>query len=172
MIGLIVGVGMAAFETYSYKCRKQQIDYDSAMLLKFAIFLCSSMANVLFALAAILNLYIYYVFESQGTVKALPPFEQLSMIKLFYLFALFLKVFAIRSIGWGRELKLAKFQNFFRFLFNFQAVKFAYVLLQQINCDIFFIDWERPRVFEHQITLKPTNNLDTPSICSSVSHCS
>lgn len=53
--------------------------------------------------------------------------------------------------------------------FGFQSVKFAYVLAQQIHCDIFFIDWERPRVFEHQITLKPTNNLDTPSICSSVS---
>lgn len=92
MIGLIIGVGMAAFETYSYKCRKQQIDYDSAMFLKFGIFLCSAMANVLFALAVILNLYLYYVFESQNTVKALPPFEQLSMIKIFYLLALLLKV--------------------------------------------------------------------------------
>lgn len=92
MIGLMVGVGLAAFETYSYKCRKQQIDFDSTIFLKFSIFLSSSMANVLFALAAILNLYIFYVYESQDTVKALPPFEQLSMIKIFYLLALLLKV--------------------------------------------------------------------------------
>lgn len=56
-----------------------------------------------------------------------------------------------------------------KFVFFFlQAIKFGNVLSEQIYCDIFFIDWERPRVFEHQITLKPTNNLDTPSICSSV----
>lgn len=97
MIGLIVGVGMAAFETYSYKCRKQQIDYDSAIFLKFGIFLCSSMANVLFALAAILNLYIYSVYESQDVVRALPPFEQLSMIKIFYILALLLKVCPLRT---------------------------------------------------------------------------
>lgn len=52
---------------------------------------------------------------------------------------------------------------------QFQAVKFGQHIGQQIDCDIFFIDWERPKVFEHQITLKSTNNLDTPSICSSVS---
>lgn len=92
MIGVIIGVGMAAFETYSFKCRKQQVDYDSGIFLKFGIFLCSSMANILFAIAVILHLFIYYVYESQNTVKALPPFEQLSMIKIFYLLALLLKV--------------------------------------------------------------------------------
>lgn len=165
MIGMMVGVGWAAFETYSYKCRKQQVDFDSAIFLKFGIFFCSSMANVLFALAAILNLYIYYVYKSQNTVKALPPFEQLSMIKSFYLLALVLKVSFLNVCPRFGGCQLIVVRRL-----NFQSVKFAYVLLQQINCDIFFIDWERPRVFEHQITLKPTNNLDTPSICSSVSN--
>lgn len=41
---------------------------------------------------------------------------------------------------------------------------------QQVHCDIFFIDWERPRVFEHHISLRTVmGGMDTPSITSSVS---
>lgn len=67
------------------------------------------------------------------------------------------------------DFSLEKVFIYFNEVNLFQVVKFGHHLMQQINCDIFFIDWERPRVFEHQITLKSTNNLDTPSICSSVS---
>lgn len=49
-----------------------------------------------------------------------------------------------------------------------QAIKVAQHFWQQVHCDIFFIDWERPRVFEHQISLRTVGGLDTPSISSSV----
>lgn len=116
------------------------MDIDASILLKFVIFLCSSIGNVLFGLAVILNLYIYYVFKTQNVVRVLPPFDELTTIKVFYVLALFCKF-----------------------------VKLGHILHRQISSDLFFVDWERPRVFEHQITLKPTNNLDTPSVCSSVS---
>lgn len=38
---------------------------------------------------------------------------------------------------------------------------------QQCNIDVFFIDWERPKIFDNHLTTK--NNLDTPSISSGVS---
>lgn len=152
---------MAIFQTLSFKRRKQQNDIDSPILIKFSINLCSTMATVLFGSAAFLTIYIYILYKTQRTVKILPPFEELKMIKFFFVLAFILKVWAIRIL-----LLLFTYSNQANL---FQSVKFGHHLAQQINCDLFFIDWERPRVFEHQITLKSTNNLDTPSICSSVS---
>lgn len=137
---IIGGAGAAVFETFTYKNRKQQTDIDTSILLKFIVFLCSSMGNVLFALGAILNFYLYFEYNTQHVVRVLPPFEDLTTIKIFYVVALACK-----------------------------AIKLSHMLMRQINCEITFIDWERPKVFENQITLKPTSNLETPSICSSVS---
>lgn len=40
------------------------------------------------------------------------------------------------------------------------------MIWEQSHIDIFLIDWERPKVFDHH----PRNHLDTPSISSSVIH--
>ncbi|XP_055326927.1 meckelin [Sitodiplosis mosellana] len=137
-MALAAAFGMAIFQTLSFKRRKQQNEFDSFLLVKFLINCCSTLGTVLFASAAFLTVYIYFIYKSQNIVKVLPPFGELKIIKFFFILSFVLKI-----------------------------IKFCHHLGQQINCDIFFIDWERPRVFEHQITLKSTNNLDTPSICSS-----
>lgn len=139
-MSIFAGVGAAVFETFIYKNRKQQPDVDTSVLVKFIVFLCSSMGNVLFLMGATLNFYLYYEYKTQHVVRVLPPFSDLTTIKIFYVVALVCK-----------------------------SIKLAHMLLRQINCEITFVDWERPRMFEHQIMLKPTSNLETPSICSSVS---
>lgn len=156
------GFGMAIFQTLSFKRRKQQNEFDSFLLVKFLINCCSTLGTILFASAAFLTVYIYFIYKTQHIVKVLPPFGELKMIKFFLILSFVLKVLTLFI-----AMNLI-FLNV-NFLINFQIIKFCHHLGQQINCDIFFIDWERPRVFEHQITLKSTNNLDTPSICSSVS---
>lgn len=50
--------------------------------------------------------------------------------------------------------------------FAFQVLSLVQVLWQQCNIDIFFIDWERPRVYDHHIAMR--NNIETPSISSGV----
>lgn len=91
-MGITAAIGMAIFQTFSHKQRKQQIDYDSTMLMQFGIYLCSTMANVFFGLAIILNIYIYFIYKTQHTVKVLPPFDELKMIKTFFVLAFLLKV--------------------------------------------------------------------------------
>lgn len=152
---------MAIFQTFSYKRRKQQNDVDSMLLLRFAVNFCSTIGTILFGTATFLTIYIYFVYKTQNVVKVLPPFGELGLIKVFFILAFILKVSHCipNYIIISASTKMIK---------NLQAIKFGHHLSQQIDCDIFFIDWERPRVFEHQITLKSTNNLDTPSICSSV----
>lgn len=155
--------GLALFQTISYKRRKQQNDMDSSIFIKFLINCCSTMGTVLFGSAVILTIYIYFLYKTQQTVQVLPPFDELKLIKWFLILAFVLKVSNFFHFKWILQ-KNSRYQN----TFKFKAVKFGQHISQQIDCDIFFIDWERPRVFEHQITLKSTNNLDTPSICSSV----
>lgn len=165
---LVAAVGMAIFQTISFKRRKQQQnDIDSLLLVEFCINCCSTVGTVLFASAATLIVYIYVVYKTQNVVRVLPPFSELKLIKFFFCFAFILKVrILIRSyFFFFKSLTLIELS----FIFEFQLIKFCYHLNHQMNSDIFFIDWERPKVFEHQITLKSTNNLDTPSICSSVS---
>lgn len=164
-MSLVAAVGMAIFQTISFKRRKQQqTDIDSLLLVEFCINCCSTVGTVLFASAATLIVYIYFVYKTQYVVRVLPPFSELKLIKFFFCFAFILKVrfkFNIFCFFCFILIELS-------FTFLSQLVKFCYHLGYQMNSDIFFIDWERPKVFEHQITLKSTNNLDTPSICSSV----
>lgn len=83
---------MAIFQTLSFKRRKQQNDFDSFLLAKFMINCCSTMGTVLFCSAAFLTVYIYFVYKTQLIVKVLPPFDELRMIKFFFVLALILKV--------------------------------------------------------------------------------
>lgn len=161
-MAFVAAVGMAIFQTITFKRRKQQNDFDSYLFIKFGINCCSTLGTMLFGSAAILTIYIYFVYKTQYVVQVLPPFSELRMIKCFFILAFVLKV----NCHFTGRIRVQNLIDSFYFL---QMVKFGHLLGQQINCDIFFIDWERPKVFEHQITLKSTNNLDTPSICSSVS---
>lgn len=91
-MAVAAAIGMAIFQTFSFKRRKQQNDIDSLILIKFAINLCSTMATVLFGSAAFLTIYIYIIYKTQSTVQILPPFGELQMIKFFFILAFILKV--------------------------------------------------------------------------------
>ena len=154
---MILGFTLALFETYSYKSRQQKLLFDSEIFTKFLIFLCSNVANALFAVATILTLHIFCLQKSQTTVKILPPIKEQDMIEIFFISAFILKVASLYA---PLRISLKLFPCF-------QSIKLIQHLWSQINCDVFFIDWERPRIFEQQITLRPlTSNLDTPSISS------
>lgn len=91
-IAIAAALGMAIFQTLSFKRRKQQNDIDSVILVKFLINCCSTMGTVLFCSAAFLTVYVYFVYKTQHVVKVLPPFEELKLIKCFFIFAFILKV--------------------------------------------------------------------------------
>lgn len=92
-MSLVMAVGMAIFQTISFKRRKQQQnDIDSLLLVEFCINCCSTIGTVLFASAATLIVYIYFVYKTQYVVRVLPPFSELRLIKFFFCFAFILKV--------------------------------------------------------------------------------
>lgn len=92
-MSLVAAVGMAIFQTISFKRRKQQQnDIDSLLLVEFCINCCSTVGTVLFASAATLIVYIYFVYKTQSVVRILPPFSELKLIKFFFCFAFVLKV--------------------------------------------------------------------------------
>lgn len=91
-MAFVAAIGMAIFQTISFKRRKQQNEIDSFLLVKFGINCCSTLGTVLFASAAVLTIYIYFVYKTQYVVRVLPPYDELKMIKFFFVVAFILKV--------------------------------------------------------------------------------
>lgn len=102
-MSLVAAIGMAIFQTISFKRRKQQQnDTDTVLLVEFGINCCSTVGTVLFASAATLIVYIYFVYKTQYIVRILPPFSELKLIKFFFCFAFILKVrFHLRIFVFG-----------------------------------------------------------------------
>lgn len=65
---------------------------DSLIFIKFIINCCSTLGTVLFGSATILTIYVYCLFKTQQTVQVLPPFDELKLIKWFFILAFILKV--------------------------------------------------------------------------------
>lgn len=131
---------MSILKTISYKTRQNKIYYDMEIFSNFTVNLFSYISNALFGASVIILIYVFIVYKTQKVVKILLPIEENELIKAFICTAFVLKAF-----------------------------KICYTLWKQINVDIFFIDWERPRIFENTILGTTKSHLDTPSMCSSVS---
>lgn len=131
---------MSILKTVSYKTRQNKTYYDMEIFLNFIVNLFSYISNALFTASVIILLYVFIVYKTQKIVHILLPIEEKELVHVFICIALILKVF-----------------------------KICYTLWIQINIDIFFIDWERPRIFENTILGTTKSHLDTPSMCSSVS---
>lgn len=56
------------------------------------------MGTVLFGSAAILTIYIYFLYKTQQIVQVLPPFDELKLIKWFFILAFILKVILIKNL--------------------------------------------------------------------------
>lgn len=131
---------MSILKTISYKTRQNKIYYDMEIFMNFVVNLFSYISNALFASSVIILLYVFTVYKTQQIVNILLPIEEKDLVHVFICTAFILK-----------------------------AIKICYTLWIQINIDIFFIDWERPRIFENTILGTTKSHLDTPSMCSSVS---
>lgn len=84
-------IGMAVFQTVTLKKRKQQNGMDSFILVNLLIHCCSTIGTVLLGSSASLTIYIYWVYKTQNTIEALPPFDELKLIKFFWVMAFILK---------------------------------------------------------------------------------
>lgn len=87
-----------AYISYVYRKRDQSLFYDTAMVLKFIIFLCSNVANALFIVASLPTLYLYIEFNHQRTLKVVAPFPQEHLIEFFFVAAFVMKVCVCRSV--------------------------------------------------------------------------
>ncbi|XP_059621814.1 meckelin [Phlebotomus argentipes] len=130
-IFLLLAFVLAIFEAIAYKTRQHKLIYDLDVFCKFTVFLLSKVGSSLFAIVIIICLYIHFTFKGQTTVRLLLPLPVETLLRILTGVALALK-----------------------------SVKLAQHLWQIAHIDIFFIDWERPRIFEQR------NQLDTPSVCS------
>lgn len=131
---------ISILKTISYKTRQNKIYYDMEIFLNFMANLFSYISNALFVASVIILIYVFIVYKTQKIVHILLPIEERELVHVFICIAFVLK-----------------------------ALKIVYTLWIQINIDIFFIDWERPRIFENTILGTTKSHLDTPSMCSSVS---
>lgn len=131
----------AMIRAMSYKIRQNKMDYDFEIFGYFFVQLCSNIATSLFVVAIILSAMIFWVYKSQTVVTLLMPVNEKSLIEIFITIAFVLKLFRIIEM-----------------IYNIS------------NIDIFFIDWERPKLFENHAQMNfgyTKNTLDTPSMCSS-----
>lgn len=91
-MAFVLAIGMAIFQTISFKRRKQQNDFDTYLFVTFGINCCSTLGTILFASASFLTIYIYFVYKTQYVVHVLPPYGELRMIKVLFILAFILKV--------------------------------------------------------------------------------
>lgn len=123
----------------SYKLRQNKMEYDFEIFVYFTIQLCSNVATSLFIIAIILSLIIFFIYKTQSVVTIMIPVHEHRMIEIFVAIAFSLKFLKI--------------------------IEIVYCIS---NIDIFFIDWERPKLFDNHNHYGFTRNtLDTPSMCSS-----
>ncbi|KAJ6624104.1 Meckelin, partial [Pseudolycoriella hygida] len=130
---LVAAAIISLFRGYCYKTRQRRQFYDIDIFFKFVVFLCSNVANALFIYAAFISIYVLIIIQTQSIVKILLPIDEQNLIEVFVYVAVALKTISVVHLIW-----------------------------QQSHVDIFLIDWERPKMFDHH----PKNHLDTPSISS------
>lgn len=94
---LITAFAIALFQTYVYRKRNQSLFYDTAMILKFVVFLSSNVANAIFIVASLLTLYLFIEFKHQKTLKVVAPFPEEHLIEFFFVFAFILKVCLVEA---------------------------------------------------------------------------
>lgn len=128
---VLLGLIMSIVETFSYKIREGKVLYDVQLLGKFVIQLLSKIANTLFIIGAALAIYVHVTYKSQEVVRLLLPNSIEVEIKYFLLVALLLKVIKLAEHLWGMA-----------------------------NVDIFFVDWERPKLADNFVA---KNHLETPT---------
>eukprot|EP00741_Cyanophora_paradoxa_P020949 tig00021319_g20224.t1 len=121
-IMLIVGCVLVGLlwiaSVYFFQRRRQNAEFDWQLLARILIYLCSIGADFFFWLLFVLCAYWWIFYKGQSAVFVMLPTESQArdIFMLFLLMALVGKV-----------------------------IRVAFVVYQQCNIDIFFIDWEKSR---------------------------
>lgn len=117
---LIGALVAAIFDAYCYRVRQQRTVLDVDIFVRFAISLCGHVAVALFGAASLCALYAMAICHWQQTVRIILPLtEQQPVMETLVYVAVPLRLCRILQQLW-----------------------------RQCTCDIFFIDWERPRVYD------------------------
>ncbi|XP_039432530.1 meckelin isoform X2 [Culex pipiens pallens] len=134
-IFILLAFTMTLFQTFCHKLRQNKLYYDMEIFANFVVYLCSNVATALLAVTVIVALHVFVTYKTQQNVKLLLPVEVESALEIFVYLA-----------------------------FSFKLLKLLRVFALMAGIDIFFIDWERPKILD--IGMQRTH-LDTPSITSS-----
>lgn len=131
-IFLILGFIIAIIDTISFKVRECKQFYDLHLFGKFLIFYLSKVSSTLFLVAVIVSIYIHFVYKTQNELKVILPNPVEEVVTHFLLIGFCLK-----------------------------TVKMVDHFYTVANIDIFFVDWERPKLNDN--TCLKSNHLETPS---------
>ncbi|XP_053660519.1 meckelin [Anopheles marshallii] len=137
-IFVLLAFSMSVFQSYCYKLRQNKVYYDMEVFWNFVIYLGSYLGTAFLIVLAIIVLHAFFTYKTQSTVHLLLPLEVQNVVEVF--------------IYVGFALKLLKLMRVFFYM---------------ANVDIFFIDWERPKIFDIGTMGQRLHQLDTPSIASS-----
>ncbi|XP_052890600.1 meckelin [Anopheles moucheti] len=137
-IFVLLAFSMSVFQSYCYKLRQNKVYYDMEVFWNFVIYLGSYLGTAFLIVLAIIVLHAFFTYKTQSTVHLLLPLEVQNVVEVF--------------IYVGFALKFLKLMRVFFYM---------------ANVDIFFIDWERPKIFDIGTMGQRLHQLDTPSIASS-----
>lgn len=139
-IFIIMAMLAALFDAYCYKVCQQRTGFDLDIFVQFIISLCGHVAVALFSVASLGAMYMWAISRWQHTLRIiLPHTEQQTVFQVFVYVAVPLR-----------------------------SCKLLHQLWRQCTCDVFFIDWERPRVYDPMAKGNHHQQLETPSICSTM----
>uniref|UniRef100_A0A182QLK9 Meckelin n=1 Tax=Anopheles farauti TaxID=69004 RepID=A0A182QLK9_9DIPT len=137
-IFVLLAFSMSVFQAYCYKLRQSKQYYDMEIFWNFFIYLGSYLGTAFLIVLAIIVLHAFFTYKTQSTIHLLLPLEIQNVVEVFIYVAFSLKI-----------------------------VKLLRVFFYMANVDIFFIDWERPKIFDIGTMGQRIHQLDTPSIASS-----
>ncbi|XP_058453629.1 meckelin [Malaya genurostris] len=140
-IFILLAFAMTLFQTFCHKLRQNKMFYDMEIFLNFLVYLCSNVATALLSVTAVIALHVLITYKTQDNVKILLPVEVQNALEIFIYLS-----------------------------FAFKLLKLLRVSILISGIDIFFIDWERPKILETGIGNQRTNLLDTSSMTSSTTN--
>ena len=118
-IGVLAGLAFlwSIIKTWAWNKRSGKYSSDIITVFKFLMYLCSSVANVIFVVFIGTCIWWLFIFKGQTfAYLALPMGSQLNLFKLLIIVAFILKTISI-----------------------------LHLILVQVSFDIFAIDWEKPK---------------------------
>ncbi|XP_055605729.1 meckelin [Uranotaenia lowii] len=141
-IFILLAFTMTLFQTFCHKLRQNKLNYDMEIFFNFLVYLCSNVATALLAVTVIVSLHVLVTYKTQTKdIKMLLPVSVEHSLEIFIYLTL-----------------------------AFKLIKLVRVFALMAGIDIFFIDWERPKIFDAGIGGQRSHLLDTPSIASSATN--